>query len=269
MSGLSLSASGIGVRRGGRWVVRGASVEIATGRLVGLVGPNGSGKSTLIRLLAGLWRPDEGTVRLGGEKLGAMPRPEVARRVACVPQETRIEFGFSARQIVAMARYPLRGRFQRETVEDAAAVDQAMQQTDVTHLRDQPATLLSGGERQRLLMARALATGARILLLDEPTSNLDVDHRLEVLDLCRGLVRRGHGVVLATHDLDAAFSSTDITAVIDHGRIVALGRPEDVLSDATLRQTFHVRSERVRGADGTPFLSLKRLSEATEGGFRL
>ena len=268
MTGLRLSLSGVGVRRGGRWVVRDASVEIATGQFVGLVGPNGSGKSTLIRLLAGLWRPDEGTVRLDGQQLGALPRTEVARRIACVPQDTRIEFGFSVRQIVAMGRYPLRGRFQRETPEDAAAVDVAMQQTDVTHLRNQLATRISGGERQRLLVARALATGARILLLDEPTSNLDVDHRLDVLDLCRGLVRRGHGIVLATHDLDAAFSSTDRTAVIDSGRIVALGHPGRVLSDATLRRTFHVQSELVRGSDGTSLLLLKRLSETTEG-FRL
>ena len=268
MKALRVSLSGVGVRRSGRWVVRDASVEIATGQLVGLVGPNGSGKSTLIRLLAGLWRPDEGTVRLDGQELGALPRADVARRIACVPQETRIEFGFSVRQIVAMGRYPLRGRFQRETTEDAAAVDLAMQQTDVTHLRDQSARQISGGERQRLLMARALATGARILLLDEPTSNLDVDHRLDVLDLCRGLVRRGHGVVLATHDLDAAFSFTDRTAVIDSGRIVRLGRPENVLSDATLRRSFHVRSELVRAADGTSLLSLKRLS-ATPEGFRL
>lgn len=255
-----LSGSALSYERAGRSILTDVSLEIRPGRVLALVGANGSGKSTLLRCMAGLWTPGKGRVTLGGKDLNHLQRQEIARQVTYVPQETKLEFEFSVREIVLMGRYAHRGRFERESPDDRRAAEEAMRRADVEQLADRTVTQLSGGERQRVLIARSLATRAHILLLDEPTANLDVDHSLDVLELCRSLADEGHAVAIATHDLNAVCRFADDVGLIHGGRMVALGGPSDVLTDVNLERAFRIRSETVSGADGTPVLLFHRLS---------
>ena len=257
----SLSAVNIGVQRVGRWILKHVSIEVADGAVLAVVGPNGSGKSTLLRSLAGLWHVDEGSVRLGDRSLDTLRRADVAREITYVPQESQFQFDFTVREIVLMGRYPHRGRFDRETSEDHRAADDALKRSDIDHLAERSVMRLSGGEKQRVLIARSLATRARILLLDEPTANLDVDHSLDVLALCRSLANDGHAVAIATHDLNAVCRFADQVALLDSGRLISAGKPADVLNAENLKRTFNVVSEALTGAQGTPVLVFHRITE--------
>lgn len=254
----SISTTDLVIERGGRRILGGVSMELKTGTVLAIVGPNGSGKSTLLRGMAGLWRPVGGAVTCEGRDIGDLRRHELARLITYVPQEVHFGFEFSVREIVLMGRYPWRGRFERETAEDIKAADDAMKRADVAHLADRAVTSLSGGERQRVLIARSLATRARILLLDEPTANLDIDHSLEILDLCRSLADDGHAVAIATHDLNAVCRFADHVALVDSGSIVASGVPDAVLTPENLKRVFNVNSEMLTGPDGTPMLLFRR-----------
>lgn len=255
----SLATTGLGIERSGRWILRDVSLKLCSGTVLAVIGPNGSGKSTLLRSMAGLWKATAGEVFLDDRAIQNLPRAEIARKITYVPQETRLEFEFTVREIVLMGRYAHRGRFDRETKEDLRAADEALLRADVGHLADRPVTTLSGGERQRVLIARSLATRARILLLDEPTANLDVDHSLDVLALCRSLANDGHAVVIATHDLNAVYRLADQTALLDSGLLISAGEPEAVLTAGNLERTFRVKSETLTGSDGTPQFLFHRL----------
>ena len=254
-----VSIAGLGLRRSDRWILQNVRIDIHPGMVVALVGPNGSGKSTLLRCMAGLWQPTEGSVLIEGRNIHDLPRTQVARCVTYVPQEARLDFEFTIREIVLMGRYSHRGRFDRDTDDDRRAAEDAMMRTDVLQLSERPVTQLSGGERQRVLIARSLATQAHVLLLDEPTANLDVDHALDVLELCRSLADEGRAVVIATHDLNAVCRYADQVALLDAGRLIALGNSSDVLTPDNLERAFHVRSETLASADGCPFLLFHRM----------
>lgn len=253
-----LAADGLGLQRRRRWILRDTCIQVRPGMVTAIVGPNGSGKSTLLRCLAGLWTPTEGRVCFEGKALGSLGRSVVAQSVSYLPQDTRLDFEFSVRDLVRMGRHPHRGRFDRETGEDKKAVEDALVRTDVLQLAARPVTELSGGERQRVLIARSLATRASVLLLDEPTSNLDVDHGLDILELCRSLAAEDRAIVIATHDLNAVCRFIDQVALIESGRVVAYGTPSDVLTRDNLEHTFGVRFERLSGSDGTPVLLFYR-----------
>lgn len=238
-----LKLHNVGMEITGRWIVRGVSLAPGQGRLTALVGPNGSGKTTLLRLLAGIWRPSEGTATLDGRDLRAFRCRELARAIAFVPQDPGLQFSFTVRDAVMMGRHSHLGRFERERERDRSAVEKALKRTDVTHLADRAVTELSGGERQRVVIARSLATEAEAILLDEPTANLDIAHGLDVLDLCRALAEEGKTVVLALHDLNAAARYADQVILVCSGAIVANGAPAEVLTDTTIRGVFGVRVE--------------------------
>ena len=172
-----------GLRIDDRWLVRRVSIALAPGRFTVLIGPNGSGKSTVLRLLAGLWTPTEGRAELDGRPLASLPRRDLARRVAMVPQDTHLAFAFTVREAVDMGRHAHVARFARESTRDRDAVQQAMTRADVAHLAERLVTELSGGERQRVLIARCLATEADTILLDEPLANLDIAHALSLIHI--------------------------------------------------------------------------------------
>src|SRR5205085_1592268 len=153
-----------------------------------------------------LWPVAKGEVR----PIRGMSRREVARKVAFVPQDTRIDFAFSVAEIVGMGRHPHRGRFSPETAEDRRIIDAALDRCDVAHLRAREADALSGGERQRVLIARSLAAEPEVILLDEPTASLDIEHAIGILELCRELARDGHAVAVAIHDLNAVTRYADV-----------------------------------------------------------
>jgi len=248
----ALVAEDVVLSRGGRTILDHVSVRIEPGAFLAIVGPNGSGKSTLLRALAGIWPLSHGSVRMGAKGLAEFGRRELAQTIAFVPQDARMDFAFTVEEIVAMGRHPRRGRFERAAATDHRAVDEALKSCDIQHLRGRFVTTLSGGERQRVAIARSLAVEPEIILLDEPTASLDVQHSLEILDLCQTLSRAGKSVVLATHDLNAVARYTTQVALIESGRIAYMGERDGVLTSNVLDRVFGVKAELLQSANGYP-----------------
>lgn len=237
-----LQAEGVSCRLGDVEILRQVTFQLAAGELVGLVGPNGAGKSTLLRVLGGLLTTGvQGRIALLGRPLSTYSPREVARLIAHVPQATALDFPFTVRDIVLMGRSPHLGRFQLEGPRDRTIAEWAMRTADVLPFGGRLVSTLSGGERQRVLIARALAQEPAILLLDEPTSNLDIKHQLALLEMVRSLAHRdGLGVVAAIHDLPLAARFCDRIVLLTQGRVVAAGRPDQVFTPARLAQVFGV-----------------------------
>ena len=240
-----LEARNASVKRGGRTIFGPASVRIGAGEITALIGPNGSGKSTLLRLFAGLWRPDDGEMLIDGKALHSLPRKEMARRIAFVPQETQIDFAFTVSEILAMGRYAHRGRFSPQSQVDHDAINSAAAYCDITHLIDRAINTLSGGERQRVLIARSLVVEPEFILLDEPTANLDIHHALDVLQLCESLSRKGKTVIVATHDFNLVTRYVTRLILLQGGLLIAEGPQKDVLGPETIREIFQVEAETV------------------------
>lgn len=247
-----LSGTDLTVVRGRRRILETATLALAPRTITAILGPNGSGKSTLLRVLGGLWPATSGTVMLDGRLLTGWSRPEIARRVSFLPQETRCDFAFTVEEIVAIGRHPHRGRFAREERHDRDATDGAIARCDLGHLRTRTIDRLSGGERQRVAIARCLAAEPAVLLLDEPTAHLDLEHALAVLTLCRALAATGTAIALATHDPGTAARFATHAALLRGGRVVAGGSPREVLTPTICRQVFAVDTDIVTTADGRP-----------------
>ncbi|EMA19731.1 ATP-binding cassette domain-containing protein [Haloarcula amylolytica] len=237
-TGPMLDVSDLAVSFGGQSVVSGVDFSVDRGSLVGLVGPNGAGKTTVLRTIKGTLDPDIGTVRVDGEPIHRKSAKAVSRLVASTPQGTALSFDFSVRQTVEMGRTPHLGRFDRMDEADRRAVETAMERASVTQFADRPFTSLSGGERQRVLLARALAQETPVLLLDEPTASLDINHAVRTLELVRALVDDGKTAVAAIHDLNLAARYCDELVLLAGGGIRAAGRPADVLTSDTLGDAF-------------------------------
>lgn len=265
LRGAVLSGTDVTVVRGGRRILDTASLTLLTGSVTAILGPNGSGKSTLLRTLAGIWRPDGGAVTLDGQPLDRLPRQEIAKRVSFLPQDTHCDFAFTVDEIVAMGRHPHRGRFAPESARDRAAVDEAIATCDVGHVRTRTLDRLSGGERQRVAIARCLATQPEVLLLDEPTAHLDVEHALAILGLCGRLAAAGTAVGVAMHDLATVVRFANQAALLHDARLVASGAPRDVLTPARCRQVFAVETEVLTTADGRPALIFSRCGANPSG----
>jgi iron complex transport system ATP-binding protein len=234
-----LEAAGVSYAYGPRAVLHDVDLHVAAGEVVGVIGPNGSGKTTLVRLLAGLVPPDAGVVRADGRALATWRRAELARRIAVVPQDVTIEFPFTALEVVLMGRAPYLGPLGFPTTHDLTVARAAMERLDVATLDDRPLDRLSGGERQRVLLARALAQEPDVLLLDEPTTHLDLRHQAGVHDVVRALAReRGVGTITVLHDLNLAAMYCDRLVLLAGGRVVAAGAPADVLTERTLTAAY-------------------------------
>ncbi|MFB6168562.1 MAG: heme ABC transporter ATP-binding protein [Haloferacaceae archaeon] len=240
MTDPALDVSDLVVRRGGRGVLDGVSLRTDAGEVVGLVGPNGAGKTTLLRACTGAVGAESGEIRLSGDDAAGLSARETARLAASVPQEPSLDFDFPVREAVAMGRTAHIPRFGRRGPEDRAAVERAMERAAVAAFADRSVTAISGGERARVLLARALAQDAPLLLLDEPTANLDVNHQVRTLSLVRDLANEGRAVVAAVHDLDLAARFCDRLVLLADGRVRAAGRPETVLTPDALADAFGV-----------------------------
>ncbi len=228
------------VERGGTRVLGTVSLSVKDGTVLGLVGPNGAGKTTLLQTINGFLSPTAGTVRVGGDRVETLAAAELGRRVGVVPQESSVGFDFDVETLVEMGRYPHRGRFGTPTAADREAIETALERTETKSLRDRPITTLSGGQRRRVLIARALAQDPAVLLLDEPTASLDINHQTAILSLVRSIAASDRTVVLAIHDLDLAARFCDRLVLLDEGRIRARGRPETVLTAERLEAVFGV-----------------------------
>jgi iron complex transport system ATP-binding protein len=227
------------VKYDSRPVLDDVTISVGAGELVGLLGPNGSGKTTLLRTISRAVSPTKGTVLIGGEDARRLSPGHMARRLAVVPQTTQVGFDFTVEELVLMGRSPHQGRFSFESRHDREVAHQAMARTRVLHLADRPAAALSGGELQRAIIARALAQQPRVLLLDEPTTHLDMAFQIEVLELMRTLSHEDGLTVLAVlHDLNLASSYCDRLVLLSDGKVYAAGAPEDVLTPDNLAATF-------------------------------
>lgn len=224
-----------GLTLGDRLKAVGFSLE--AGRSMAVVGPNGAGKSTLLQVLAGLL-PAQGQVFWNGQSLAKIPFLIRGRTLAWLGQESHADFAFPVRDVVAQGRHPWN--------DDDHGVQEVMEILDIAHLARRPVTELSGGERRRVFLARALATGAPIQVWDEPTSNLDPRHALEVLDLAHRRAGKGSTVLVSLHDLRQAMAF-DHVAVLDQGNLVALGAPHEILKPELIRAVFRVEARLSEG----------------------
>jgi iron complex transport system ATP-binding protein len=237
---VKLEAKSVSVSIRSRELVSRASLHISGGELVGLIGPNGAGKSTLLRAILGITEKSAGDIMLDGKDFLALPGSERARAVAFLPQERRVEWRLPAHDIVMLGRYPHQTGFGGPTPEDRAAVDRALEAVDGNGLRDRPVAVLSGGERTRILLARALAVEAPLLLVDEPIAALDPYHQLHVMEILRERARNGCGVLAVIHDLALAERFMDRLVLMDSGRIVADAAPASVLTPERLATVYRI-----------------------------
>jgi len=245
--------SGVGFRYDRDPVLDNVTVSFCEPQLVAIAGPNGAGKSTLISILAGLFPHFDGTCLYRNRPVQQWPRRELAREVSFVPQSLRLEFPFTAEQVVWMGRTPYcAGLF--ESPEDAAEVDRALQLTDAAAFRARDFRSLSGGERQRVVLAAALAQSPRVLLLDEPTTFLDLKHQIAIYHLLRELARQGILVITVTHDLNLASTYADRIILLKDGRLVADAAPDSVLAPENLRNVFEIEPIVQAGPHGRPWI---------------
>lgn len=227
------------------------SVNVERGTVVGLLGPNGSGKTTLLRILSGMVTPQSGHVVLNGQPLLSFTRRGLARQIAVVPQETYSTFDFTVLDIVLMGRYPHLGAFELEGADDLEIARAALAATDTSALETRMFATLSGGEKQRVVIASALAQAANLLLLDEPTSSLDLGYQFEIASILRRLNReRAATMVVSTHDLNFAAALCGRVVLLKEGRVIADGATEEILTASNVRAlygmdadvTFHERA---------------------------
>jgi iron complex transport system ATP-binding protein len=235
-----LSARNLGFGYGAKVVGRGVDLEVRAGEVLCLLGPNGSGKTTLFKTMLGLLPAQAGEVLLDGRPLAGLPRPEIARRVAYVPQAHAAHFPFRVLDMVVMGRTAHLGLFAAPGREDRAKALQALDALGIADLAETEYTRISGGQRQLALVARALAQDAPAIVMDEPTASLDFGNQVVVLGEVRRLAARGLAVVLSTHDPDHAFSVGNRVALLDDGRLVAQGLPAEVLTPERLRAVYGV-----------------------------
>ncbi|MFC7335402.1 ABC transporter ATP-binding protein [Rhodocista pekingensis] len=243
-----LHVEGAGVRLGGRPILEAIGLSAGAGEVVGLIGPNGAGKSTLVRAIAGLLPLESGQVRIAGRPLSAYSRRELANTVAYLPQGHTVHWPLDAYHVVALGRLPHLGPLGRPTPEDEAAIARAMETADAAAFAPRTITSLSGGERARVMLARALAVEAPILLADEPVAALDPYHQLQVMELLRGIAATGRLVVAVLHDLPLAARFCDRLVLLGGGRVVADGEPEAVLARPNLEAAYRVQG--LYGSEG-------------------
>lgn len=252
-----IRAEQVTIELGGRAVVQDVDLEVPTGQLLALVGPNGAGKSTLLAALSGERQPTSGRVLVGDRSMHEYASLELARVRSMLTQDNAVSFPFLVSEVVEMGRSPWARTPERES--DAVAIDTATSRTDVAHLLERRFTELSGGERARVSLARVLAQDTPIVLLDEPTAALDLRHQEDVLRIARELAAEGRTVVVVLHDLSLAGAYADRVALMQDGRIRALGTPVEVLTEQLVEEVYAVDVE-VLVRDGRPLIVPRRPS---------
>lgn len=263
----AVEATGLAVGYGTRPVLHGVDLHAVRGSVTALIGPNGSGKSTLLKACARLLRPTGGTVLLDGHDLATLPSRDIARRMAVLPQAPSAPAHLTVRELVEQGRFPHAGMLRMLRRQDHEAIDEAVRATHLENLLHRDVDTLSGGERQRAWIALTLAQQAPILLLDEPTTFLDIGHQLEVLELVRHLnTTRGMTIVMVLHDLNQAAQFADHLMVLDAGRVVRSGEPAAVLTADLLRDVFRVVAHISTDATGRPVCVPLRSTRAEAAG---
>ncbi|MFZ7111471.1 MAG: ABC transporter ATP-binding protein [Desulfatiglandales bacterium] len=234
-----LTLRNAGYRYGASWAARGIHLEVRPGEILGILGPNGSGKSTLLKIMDGILIPQEGEIFLRGLPLSRMKRSWIAREIAMVAQESHFRFSFSVLEVVLMGRFARLKGLQFEGEKDREVALQVLRATDTLDLAERSIHELSGGEKQRVVIARALAQEPRIILLDEPTSFLDLKYKREIFQLITSLSRdRGLSVVLVSHDIDLAAQYCHRLVMLKQGAVYETGEPEQVLTTSNVEGVY-------------------------------
>jgi iron complex transport system ATP-binding protein len=257
--GLTVAIEGLSFAYGREPLFGGLDLAIASGEMAGLIGANGSGKTTLLKLISGVLRPSSGSLSAGGVEVAAIPPAERARRVAVVPQESRLIFDFTVLEAVLMGRSARMGLLGIETGEDLAAARAALESTGMIHLADRSVSRLSGGERQLVLVARALAQEPGLLLLDEPTAFLDIRHRLEIYRILDGLNReQGITVLTTSHDINLAARFCSRLILLKRGCVIADGPTAEVFKAEILSEVYETPLRVLRDPETGAGLALPR-----------
>jgi iron-siderophore transport system ATP-binding protein len=237
--GVRLRAEHVRLAYGDRTVVDGLDLDVVAGTVTAVIGPNGCGKSTLLRALGRLLKPTHGHVLLDGARIDKQPTREVAKVLGLLPQAPTAPEGLTVADLVARGRHPHQAWYRQWSADDEEAVAQALAWTGIADLADRPVDELSGGQRQRAWISMALAQGTDLLLLDEPTTFLDLAHQVEVLELIRRLHREvGRTVVMVLHDLNLASRYADRLVAMRDGQIIAAGEPAEVITESLLAEVF-------------------------------
>lgn len=254
-----ISASNLNFSYGDSQVVDDVSLSSRTGQILGLIGPNGSGKTTLLRMLYGSLKPTDGDVQLNGRSLRSWSSQKIAQQIAVVVQHIEGETMLTTEEMVLLGRTPYHRSFSRTTKHDRQLASRALERVGATTLAARPFSALSGGERQRVLIARALAQEAEILLMDEPTNHLDVRYQHEILHLVRSLQAT---TVVVLHDLNLAAQYCDELILLDHGKVHAVGPPDEVLTVNNIETVYQIAT-RLHAVNGRLNLTFEPLHTAS------
>jgi len=235
------------VSLGGQPIVRDVSLRVGHGEMLGLLGPNGAGKSTLLRSILQLIPSQRGCIELEGQSANDIPIQQRARKIAYVPQQGPVNWPLTVERLVALGRLPHLSGWQQPSAVDQETVERILKQTDLEHLRSRAATTLSGGERTRVLLARALAVDAPLLLADEPVAALDPSHQLQIMQLLRAYSDAGHAVIVVMHDLTLAARYCHRLALMHEGKLVTSGSARDVLNPENLAAVYNINARYSQG----------------------
>ena len=231
-------------------------LELFAGEFYGVLGPNGAGKTSLARQILKLQKPNKGTVDLDGQKVSKIRRDALARQLSFLPQAIRGDVEFSVYEVVAMGREPYRKRFLGPGSKDREIIEQALAAANCTHLKEKPVSCLSGGERQREMIARTIAQDTPWIFLDEPISNLDVKHQMELMQTLKKLQEQGRTVIAVLHDMNLAALFCTEMILMKQGKVFAAGKPRDVLTKENLKQVYEVEFTFLeRGEGGMPYIT--------------
>jgi iron complex transport system ATP-binding protein len=247
----ALDFANVSVAYGARKALNNITASFDKSEVTGLIGPNGAGKTTLLRTALGFLKA-QGTVRVLDKPLAGWSRESLARAIAYLPQTGDAHWPILARRLVSLGRMPHRAALKPLSAEDNTAIDAALDRCDAREFASRRMDELSAGERARVLLARALATQAPILLVDEPAAHLDPAHQLQLMELLREEARRGAAVIVTLHDLSLASRFCDRLVVLKQGRVIAQGAPDEALSDTTLAESFGISARRMSAPDGGP-----------------
>lgn len=239
----------------------GVDLEFGSGMLIGLIGPNGCGKSTMMKCISRIHEQTSGTIEVDGKDISVMKSAEVAKLVASVPAEAGQTFGISVMDMIMLGRYPFVDRIWWENPEDERITREAMRTFGIDHLRRKQVALCSSGERQRALIAKAYVQEPKLMLVDEPTSHLDMKYKLQVMEYLRSMARSEMTVMVAEHDISLMARYCDVCVIMKAGRIVAVGEPREVITEQLIKEVYEVEARVGLDADGEIYVLPKRFIE--------
>ena len=236
---MNITIEGLHFSYGQNPVLEEIDLSIQKGEIFAIVGPNGSGKTTLLKNISGVLTPDKGALYLNMRQIADLSTWEIARQLAMVEQDREVGFDFTVREVIAIGRIPHQSRFARENKVDKERIEEAMRVCSVDSLANRLIAEISGGERQRVFLAMALAQEPKVLLLDEPTTHLDINYQAQIMEIIRAQAIDGLTVVMALHDLNLVAQYADRAAMLDKGQLLEIGKPDEVLTEANIKRVFH------------------------------